>query len=998
MTFRLSTNLPYVNWMDGQKVLQEDMSDEQLHFLVSDAAIVNNFMGSGLILESPKINVIFDSDNLNNTQSGYVGTNDFDGRGIDPASQPTDWVLGNQFYVILSDSDVSLRRTLKVCIIGTDFQNNIQYELFKFNTNESQTGKKHFKTVITILFNDFLGNKNGSRALGGRIIIREAYPMRLSRDEITASQNLEPNLFFRDFKVVDQSVGTNPTTILTTTIQTALGNSGYTVDALNINIGYVNKENLVQNDISTKYGEKFLAKVNNIEKIRILLGVEQDQTALPNNWFNWSGDLIVSINALQTTVACPSDTIPDNAIDYQLNPSPIVQVIITQQTLQDSGIVLTNVAQPVDIMFTNTRIGGYVNTGIIPGNYYAITIQRAGDTTFGNVFLLTGTNLNTNSVFTVFNGATWTDDATTDLWFEVYSDALKAANGIGYDSGNGFGIDKTIVDSTTGSIIDYCNDGLPFANNGLGVTNYSIVQAVNSSIDPVQDSRTGNTVFSRKQSVAEISVITSAQLSTIEQTSDPIILGCAANYNNKSIAILTGYQNYIGLANGNVFTIINPSPILLSYNLVGSKFDPYTSNVDTLQYLIYKAELCTDGYGDLNGDGYIGADDIYRLVNVLLGEDITTISTQNKILAGTFSMLEFLRADIDGDNVITGNDVLLITNLYNKDFSVPLPYGDSFQRLNLYLENNYGRNDDYYSSYDGFARLWDLALPRQAQYGVDPLLPDFDGVNGFTITYYGFPVPVSISDEPALITVPFVPVEFSISLKPNWMREFIAVNYVARLLPCSFLDMDGTTQYDCTPASKTYCSTLGNTPTCGGGANNLYVPDNIIMGKGQLLSKNGGYYAIDMEVNTITLVLPALPIYNNTLDLFNVFICESASQDGFTTFGYNAMRYADCSYVQTADLELNRIRFGVALESLCISTDGYDSTIVDGYGGIIDPLVGTYLDSSTGVLTIRGTNLYDDPNITFNCKILITVYLKKAGWKNLPMVIPSNQLINLLGL
>ena len=997
MTFRLPVNTPYVNWLDGQKVLQEDMLADQSRFLGADAAIVNNFLGSGLILENPNINVIFDSDNLTSTQSGYVSTNDFDGRGIDPANQPTDSILGNQFEILLSDADVSLRRAVKVCIIGTDFQNNIQYETFRFYSNESQIGKKHFKTIISLLFNDFLGNKNGSRALGGRVIIREAYPMQLSRDEITASQNFEPNLFFRDFKVVDQTVGPNPTTILYNTLQTALGTSGYTVDALDINIGYVDKKNLIQNDISTRYGQKFQAKVNNIEKVRVLLGIEPDLTVSLNNMFDWSGDMIVSIHALQTSVTCPTDTIPDNAIDYQLNPSPIVQVILTQQTLKDVGLVLTDVAQPIDVIFTNTRIGGYVNTGITAGNYYAVTIQRAGDTTTGNIFTLTGRNYNTNSVFTEFNGSTWIDDGTLDLWFEIYSDALKVANGIGYDAGTGISIDKTIIDATTGSTIDYSADGLPFANNGWKVQNYSIVQAIDDYIDQIQDSRTGNPVFSRKQSSAEISTIISTQLSTIEQSSDPIILGCAADYNNKSTVTLTGYQDYIGLANYDVFTIVNPDPTLLILNLIGSKFIPDTSDVNAPEFLIYKVQLCTDGYGDLNGDGYIGADDIVRLNTVLLGEDITTPATQAKILAGNFTTLEFLRADIDGDLVISANDVLLINNLYNKDFSVPLPYGDTFQRLNLYLENKYGRNDDYHSSYEGYARLWDAALPRQGQYGIDYLLPLISAPFGYTETYYGYPVPMDLeSSETAFTTVPFVRTQFSITVKPNWLREFIKVNYDARLLPCAFVDMTGTTEYDCTPASKTFCEIVGGTPTCSGGANNLFVPDNLIMGKGQLLSKEGGYYPVDMEVNTITLVLPALPIYNKALDLFRLFICEAV--DGFTTAGYQCMKFADCSNVQNDALALNQIRFGVSLSSLSMNIDGYTDLIPDGYGAVLDMLVGTYIDPATGVLTIRGTNLYNDPDITFNCKILITVYLKKAGWKNNPLVVPVNQVENLLGL
>ena len=1002
MTIRLPVNVKRNNFRDGQLVDEQDLDDEQNYNVQTDNAIVNNFFGSGLLIESPNINVIFDSDVLTAVQAHYVATHDFDGRGIDPTNQPTDTVLGNQLEIILSDADVSLRRNVAVCVIGTDFQNNLQYERFAFYANESQVGKIHFKTVISILFNDFKGNNNGSRELGGRIIVREAASMQLSRDEITASQNFEPNLFFRDFIVVDQTVGPNPSTVLATTLQTALGTSGYTVDAMNINIGYVDKESLVQNDITTRYGQKFQAKVNNIQKARILLGVEHDYTQPnPDHWFDWSGDIIVSVHALQTTVSCPTDTIPDNAIDYQPFPAPLVQIILTQATLFDAGITLTDIAQPIDISFLNTRLSSYINTGIIAGNYYVITVQRAGDASVGNLFTLTGRDYTENSVFTAFNGSTWTDNSSLDLWFEIYSDCLKVASGTGYDAGTGISIDKTMVDADTGATIDYSDDGIPFANNGQGVLNYAVVQAVNELIDSVQDARTGSPVFSRQQSAAEISTVISTQLASLETTSDPIILGCAADYNNRLNVVLNKTQNYIGLVGANSFCIINPDADLLVYNLVGAKFDPNIANPNAKEYLIYKADLCVDGYGDLNGDGYIGADDVLRIA-ALVGESIYSLTTQAKIVAGLISALELLRGDIDGDGVITINDVALITDIYNKNITTPLPYGNSFQRLCLSLENLSGRNDGYHSSWDGYARLWS-PNPRNAQYGVDPSLP----IGSYTLNYYGYPVPVDVeTGEAAYTTVPYVPTNYRITIKPMWRKELVKTNYTGRLLPCTFTDLGhqpGTALYvpgtirSCLISSLTYCTPIESFASCFGGQNTFYIPNDVIIG-GKILAPDGRDYALDLEVNTITLKLPALPIPDKSLDVFSLFVCESAAHKGFTTAGYPAMRFADCAYIQSNALALNQIRFSVALESLCIEIDGYDVFIPDGYGIAVDPLIGTNIDPTTGVLTIRGTNINSDPDITLNCKILITVYIKRAGWKNNHLEVLPNELQNLLGI
>jgi hypothetical protein len=52
---------------------------------------------------------------------------------------------------------------------------------------------------LVLLFNDFLGNDNLSFNLGGRIIIREANPLTLSRHPVMVAQDVQPNLFFRDF-------------------------------------------------------------------------------------------------------------------------------------------------------------------------------------------------------------------------------------------------------------------------------------------------------------------------------------------------------------------------------------------------------------------------------------------------------------------------------------------------------------------------------------------------------------------------------------------------------------------------------------------------------------------------------------------------------------------------------------------------------------------------------------------------------------------------------
>jgi hypothetical protein len=60
-------------------------------------------------------------------------------------------------------------------------------------------------------------------------------------------------------------------------------------------------------------------------------------------------------------------------------------------------------------------------------------------------------------------------------------------------------------------------------------------------------------------------------------------------------------------------------------------------------------------------------------------------------------------------------------------------------------------------------------------------------------------------------------------------------------------------------------------------------------------------------------------------------------------------------------------------------------------------LVGLFINQNTGVLTITATNI--DENFGYvsqNCRICIQVMLKKAGWKNTPLLVTSTELENLL--
>ena len=107
------------------------------------------------------------------------------------------------------------------------------------------------------------------------------------------------------------------------------------------------------------------------------------------------------------------------------------------------------------------------------------------------------------------------------------------------------------------------------------------------------------------------------------------------------------------------------------------------------------------------------------------------------------------------------------------------------------------------------------------------------------------------------------------------------------------------------------------------------------------------------------------------------------------------MRYADCTTVQSTDLSFGKVRFNVSLQSFAPNLDGYSEE--DGYGVIVDDFIGIYLDTTTGILKLTIQDLsVNEVYKTLVSKIQILVYLKKAGWKNTPLVINTSEVAGLI--
>lgn len=972
MTNRIDVSSLQVAFRDAQRVSKEDLDTEQNFNNKINSSIINNHFGSGVLLENVEQVTIFDSDNLTSVQASLLSANNFDGTGLSAHLQPTDINLGNQLEVQLLDSNAVGRFSVKVAIIGLSFDDQLIIDRFYFYKNESQVTSNHYKKVLSILTNDFKGNNNCSRNLGGRLLIKQAKSFQISRDPIMIAQDVEPDIFWRDFKVAN--VGYS----LQSTLQAAIG-SEYSVDSLNINTTGRPNRVLETNDVSSHVGQKFIAKTDNIQKITLLMGARLDSSAALEDQYNWSGSLVVSVYALQTTVSCPTDIVPELAIDFEPEAEPLVQFSFNQSDLKDLGYVLTEALQPVDIVFSASKIGAA--SALIPGNYYLFSVKRTGDASVGAILFGTGNDRVEDSRLSLYGGSTWVDSQDEDLWFQVWTDAVKISDGQGYDSGNGIIIPKTKIDETTGSTIDNKEQNYSFNETGFSVLNVGIVQATTEYSQTEQDERNGNDVFARKQFVPTFSLISESQLLDLQSTSDPLILGAVKDYNPKKNATISRIQNIIGLAKSNVFTILNPDADLLSNNLVGSVLIPNT--LTSYKYKIVKSNYCIDGYGDINGDGNIDNSDLL-IVSTLIGESIFYSSTQQKIVDGDIDILQLLRADVDGDGYITSNDSDLISQYINKSIN-SFPAGTSFSHLNLELQQLVGRYDGYHDCGDGYTKVGGSSLNKVAS----------SSLSLAELEYMGYNIDPILEIDTAFSTVPFSNVNYQIIPKNFWQDWFLNLSSDARLVPAAFTYQDNLESFSCNPTTSSICATkFDDSPIVEVGRNDIFIPYNLILDKGKILNKDGSTFKQDFEVATIELRLPEIPLNETKINIFEKFVADAGS--GKTVAGYNALKYYDCSTVQLEDLALNKVKFNVAIQSFYKNLDGYDADL-DGYVVIEDPIIASYIDHSTGILTLNASDLSEDNvYLSLVTKLTVTVYLKKAGWNNSHLVITSDEFQGLI--
>lgn len=834
MTFN---SLKRNNFFDFKQVSSEDMAVEQGFNMGSVGLLANTVAGTGIVLDFPQERVVFDSEVMTSAQSALVATSTFDGRGILPAPYNcADQVGGNNIAIEVSGCRIDGFLKTSVVVIGKTFDDSLRYEFVEFNTNTTKITRNKFKQVVNVLFQNFRGNANttvdgyGSFDVGGRVRVTESSPFRPSRACLAASQILEPDLRFANFKTSDSG------RLLGVELSEAIGPANE-IDDLDINTTVaVEREFAAAADTSLIYAQKFKFIGNNIQKVTLALRLEAG--------VNWSGNLEVAIRPLLSQVSCSTDFLPDADIEFDPAVVATESVTLSQSELEERGYRLTQDYQEVDFVFSTTKLGSPQFSGLTSGEYYALTVRRLGDTAVGTIVLPEARNSDPDMRFSIFSGGVWTDLPDKSMWFAVWSAAVTSANGAALDNGTYISEPK-IIRTLRGTNEQGFVNNVPFINAGEGSENYYILQTENRFSDQISHPRTGDPIPSRIQSVGLLSAQNQdSVVSLINQDMKPILLCSAIDRNSKFNPEINGTLIYPAQAIFNRIDIINAGSDLLVQNVVNSIITPNILN-PTVRYRVIRQETSLDLYGDIDGDGVISASDAARLLELdgyapdLSSGTVLAADQLAAVLNGSISLLELVRADLNNDGVVTAADdgYELSQFLINgTQFSrIADGYGAGFNRVTLYLE------------------------------------PLFDQIQGLTPSAEST-LEIHSEDSDLIDNIGFSEIDFSIEYIPVWDCDHLEINDLRRYVTRTYLDFSE--------------ADLSSSPESGG-KNSVFLPGDLILA-GEILDLASNSHPLDYEKTVVEFDIPDGDTVGE-LNVFTVFVVGQMSFSDGTIVALDAI-------------------------------------------------------------------------------------------------------------
>jgi hypothetical protein len=384
--------------------------------------------------------------------------------------------------------------------------------------------------------------------------------------------------------------------------------------------------------------------------------------------------------------------------------------------------------------------------------------------------------------------------------------------------------------------------------------------------DPDQDQRTGNQIYSRHSPSAEISLINSSSLSTLVSSNPAtLLLGCARDRNPRgNPASISGTTGLIGLVKDNEFNVLRPDADLQQNNWVGSLITP-NSNTCCAEYRIISSTLYQDAYGDVNGDGKIDLDDLaiingwvqrYTYDGTLSstpGVDISDAYGMQLVIDGYVDIMQFLRADVDGDGKVDSTDVGLLEDFIN-NVTVSFSIGSSFSRMELKVEN--------------------VSDPANTSVDIPNICSSF-------------------------VANPFSSIPWRIDYVATWTPDLVSISDSRRLLSTTFTD------------AVSGCSGGQNNFFVPG---DLMVDGSLknVDGTDFRIDFEMTHLSLKVPVTDSGGNPVFIDGYSGIL-LFDTFVAEEA--DGKTTSGFDAMKYSDDTFVQSGDFSLGKVKLVPSIQS-----------------------------------------------------------------------------------
>jgi hypothetical protein len=715
-----------VNFFDGQRVTESDLDAEQIHHrsLASDAT--KDFHASGIVRDRLfGSRVLFDtqnpglySDDENESSKFIIYSGSYDGQAIGIDRQPNDNVYGNRIEVQASDLEIGGAISAKVLLIGTTYSSlnsggDLVCEVIEFTKNQTKLSDFYYLKIIAVIFNNVSGGLGRTEVLSpaeslntagelGKIVLRESEPLKVFARTPSVQQAEAPNVALRDF------ITSSPQNTIEQEIRVGLGTS-YNFNELYFELN--SKSQLFfeeDGDQTVSYGQKFLSKSNNIQRLDVLLSVKKDSSAPIGHEFDFSGEIVVSVHKLSTDIKCITDPNPDNLIDFDPEQSPIIELSYDSDDLKAMGIALSDTPQIISFDLSGTLIADpNIEPTLNVDEFYAFLLSRRGDNRTGTIAMEKAHDKVTRKInngqdlsaveqfgkkttrFVEFDphNSSFVDDEDSSLWFVVHTNSVEITDGSAYtDDGYPVVLPKTedYVGST--ELSRYLRN-IDLKDVSEGGVNYVMLQRKDSFEAPGVHPRTGNFVNTRIKDNPSISVVTEDEYGDVlafAKDNVPVVLAKVVDKNVKDAQDITDTFDKPGLVSQDEILLINPDTNILLSNLVGRIITPDTDCSCSSRYRIVEASCDTKYVGDYDEDGAVTSADIISLLNVV-GNTINAETTERKILGGELDIIDFVKSDLNGDGTVDGDDIQLIEDAVEGSFNFSVP--NSFSLLRIRVEN-----------------------------------------------------------------------------------------------------------------------------------------------------------------------------------------------------------------------------------------------------------------------------------------------------------------------